>query len=643
MFFSFVMVFCTILVWGLRLPIVTLPDAFDALAAHMRALAFGLCILWVPTLLDGRLSTTYKTRTISFHALRFLLAIGLLFLPLLAMELLSDSLAKKFIDFVIVSALALVVFFARRDSGKTENIGWSILSALILACAITASVYEKGYISPLASELSLAGAQHRDTLYHAAISGILHNTGVVSIGLDGLVPLSYHVLSHRLLGSFVAWSGSDYLSGHYLFFYIVGLPLLFALLLEAIASLRASGWFPLTPLNGTILFLCWPIVFSAFNFASYFSSESYLLSLIIMISAVPLIFAWTDTDNTVLSRLMLGLCLMLAVYLTASSKISTGAVFMSGVTFLVVANDKFRPAGFILAAIIALTPFLISFFSFGAASGENQIAISPFHYLANWQKDAVFHLILTIVTGVLVWKSLPENPRMKLVVFSFATMLVAAITSSMLLALPAGAEGYFANPGMWISLVLIGMLIPPMSIADAWPLRKQSAIAVLTLFAVTLVDTDRWRVGDRIESDFALIRNAAAEAAQDPSPSRSLVSSSILGLIKKQVLAAASTNKGNLLVFMSPEFHEFWAQNEICWAQSFVVPALTAQPMLKGLPPKGANCELTPYYGISSYDAEASSSEFLSIEQICKASLERGYSNVLFFKDAKGELISCQP
>ena len=635
------MIFCTILVWVMRLQIVTLPDAFDELPAHLRTLALGLCLLWFPAVMAGLPSVRRATNRINFHALQFLLSIGLLFLPLLAMELLPEIPAKKLLDFLIVSVLALVVYMTRRSTSKTENFGWLIFPALILAVALTASVYEKGYISPLANELSLAGAQHRDTLYHAAISGIIHNTGVVSIGLDGLVPLSYHVLSHRLLGSFVAWTGSDYLSGHYLFFYIVGLPLLFALLTETITDMRANAWFPLTPLNGTLLFLCWPLVFSAFNFASYFSSESYLLSLIIMISAVPLVFAWTDANNTVLSRLLLGLCLMLAVYLTALSKISTGAVFMSGVAFLVCANDRFRPAGFILAAIIALAPFMVSFLSFGAAGGENQIVISPFHYLVNWQKDAVFHLILTVATGVLVWKNLPVDRRLKLVIFSFVIMVIAAITSSMLLGLPAGAEGYFANPGMWISLVLFGMLIPPMSIAERWTLQKQSVIAVAALFAATLVDNDRWQLGDRLESDLGLIQ-AAAGRGQHPSPSKSLVESSMLGLLKKQVLASANLNKGDLIVFVSPEFREFWGQNEICWAQSFVVPALTAQPMLKGLPPKDTNCELTPYYGIPSYDAALSSSEILSVDQICMASLERGYSNVLVFKDVKGDLISCR-
>ena len=74
--------------------------------------------------------------------------------------------------------------------------------AFAVACGCLAGfgyflvINSRAFASVLTPELALTGIHQLDTIFHASIANMLVKYGVLSTGLDGLLPIKYHVLSH---------------------------------------------------------------------------------------------------------------------------------------------------------------------------------------------------------------------------------------------------------------------------------------------------------------------------------------------------------------------------------------------------------------------------------------------------------------
>ena len=118
---------------------------------------------------------------------------------------------------------------------------------LALACGCAAGIgyflliNSRGYATVLTPELALVGTQHLDTLFHASIANMLVKHGALSTGLDGLVPLKYHVLSHIWLGCISLWLGVSTLEGYYIGAQVIAIPMLLFSLSLATNLLRRPG------------------------------------------------------------------------------------------------------------------------------------------------------------------------------------------------------------------------------------------------------------------------------------------------------------------------------------------------------------------------------------------------------------------
>ncbi len=223
--------------------------------------------------------------------------------------------------------------------------------------------------------------------------------------------------------------------------------------------------------------------------------------------------------------------------------------------------------------------------SLSASSADSPFGFSLFHYVKNWGEDAIFHLIFFALVFLLVVKTPIQSTKLKMFVYTLGIMATAAISSSMILALPAGAAGYFSNPGMWICLTLIGTLGAPIIFFKNWSIGKQ-ACAVMVVFSVaTLVEKDVWAVPNKLFNQISFLKNVSNYDAEKESTSNAIVNKTMIGKMNYQIQAARSGENVKLITHVSPQFTEFWKQNEICWVQSFALPAITSIPMLRGLPP----------------------------------------------------------
>ena len=147
--------------------------------------------------------------------------------------------------------------------------------------------------------------------------------------------------------------------------------------------------------------------------------------------------------------------------------------------------------------------------------------------------------------------------------------------------------------------------------------------------SLAVLEKDRWRG--------VTILTAGAERVVAQSTEVAQLNLDLVAQINRTV---ASEGR-DFAVFIAPGLDKFWEQNEICWAQSFLIPALTSQPLLKGLPPEKNGCEVTKHYGLMAYAKRDSASKMLDEPELCAAALEAGFASVLKFETRKSELVRC--
>ncbi len=208
LFFSLAMCMITTLLWSARLPLSTWPEAFLLLQAYIRILGYGLCLLWAPFLWPSVMKGQENSASAIYISSTFLSFIFLLFSPYLATLILPEKWVSSFLDVLILSVLCWLSWcFINRPKEKQD-----ILWLLIFALTMSMLIYARGYITPFGKELAIVGQMAQDIMFHSAISNMISETHVASTGLDGITPLNYLVLSHRLIGGLSTWVKLDYLS-----------------------------------------------------------------------------------------------------------------------------------------------------------------------------------------------------------------------------------------------------------------------------------------------------------------------------------------------------------------------------------------------------------------------------------------------
>ena len=106
---------------------------------------------------------------------------------------------------ILVSVAGLIVLVrVMKDFTLRNNYRNTILlSAIFLVFGIwsTSAHTWANYYHPLMKEKIIAGAwAHREPIWHASMAGMYKTYGVMSTGLDGLVPIYYHNLGHLVYG-----------------------------------------------------------------------------------------------------------------------------------------------------------------------------------------------------------------------------------------------------------------------------------------------------------------------------------------------------------------------------------------------------------------------------------------------------------
>ena len=586
---------------------------------YLRSLGLGLALMLLPYL-----SAERRHGVTSFAGLGVILA-GLLVLRGQAMLLVD-----------LICLLIVSVGAARLWPGLASlPHRWiAVMGGMgALAGAILVLAVQREFLL-LGPEQAMLGLLHPDTLFHVAIAKLLENHGIVTVGLDGIVPTTYHVLSHRLIAGYGSWTGIDLLLAYGLFQYVIAVPVLLALLLQAAAQFFQPG--PggnLTPPAAVLSVYWWLALGGAIMWHSHYVSESYALGLWFVIFGAILLERLTLETRTT-QRAALLVALALCIGLASLAKISVGAVLACGLAAGLAALSGCRPAGLVQAAVFALLPASAIYLAQPVASGGDAPMFKLFDFF-RYEKPAAYALIFAGVMSYLAYRHWPADRRRQVMCLALLTGAYAGLGASYILNLPAGAHFYFSDPGTWMAL----MVIPLLGLAPKWLLRRPAPAQILWVavsLAILLGLHERKLRGlDRV-SDMT-------ETAQALSPDGGLGPTL---LTHTRLGSLWSAHAGEAFAFdavhVAAEDLDFWNGHSRCWASSFVFPALFGRPMVAGIPPEAAQCEITPYYSFSGYDlAQSRATTGMTADALCLRAERHGFRSILWVTPDDARVLTC--
>lgn len=554
-------------------------------------------------------------------------------------------------DFAWLMGLCAIVFCvlaARAGATRPSNplLVLMLVGALLFALFHFFLINSLGYATIFSPENWIAGNIHPDTLFHAAIASMIAEYGAVSTGLDGFVPLSYHILSHVWLGLLAKAAGLTAIYGYFLGVQVIGVPLLFfTLSLATLACLDSPQSVGTVPIIVVPLALILLVGIGSWN--SYLLSESYILALIVLLAGLPFLraLALRADGHPTSGQMVVGL---LVGALAFTAKVSVGGVWLCGFLYLLSRSKlHVRDYALVCAMLVAIGWLAVS--TILPREHVGTAVFRPFHYFV--YPEAALANILAIGAAAIVLmtryrSSCRGERRWSEVVL---VMFLASVVPAFAFQFEGGAAYYFLNIATWIAVAVLSA-----SLIDAAKLRVPRVLSVvaIALTAVSIMASPEKR-GALV--NFAGYRDGVhfsmnpREVTAGYGPFSFVAVQRIAETFGKsngaRVVAELHrlgvTRGSDALVFVPPEADWFWSSHSSCTVPPFGVPAVLGVPMLMGLPPASRDCDLGRYYSLPDYGPE-SRSRAQTDASLCVAALARGVHSVVVF-DARIEsrLLNC--
>lgn len=535
------------------------------------------------------------------------------------------------------------------------------LGPLLLATYAFLEFHGRPYAHVYAPEFANLGGLSLDTLFHAAMSHMLQSFGRPSTGVDGLVPIRYHLGSH-------AWFAGMGRVAHGtppLFSYPYGqlgvaIPGLFlSLFLATLLLARSAGSVAIRIALAASLV----IVSDRVGWNSYYISESYTFGLVALLLGLPLLIdsasgRWPRAER---ARTAAQLALVLVA---VCLKVSVGVVLGACVGWTTLRRHRFSLATLVVGSALAA----IAAFAWWAVKPVTNLSISEsFSFLHFYRGPGVIGmsrlagftspLLPLLYLLSVAWRLRRPEPAgaIRLASARRAELLgvgtVVALLPGLWVVMWSGTAWWFANVAHWIAVPL---LVAELPLERLGPGRRRSVAVALAAFLTVWMATAARDV--RPQRVASLARQLLARAGVDAPRHRadpgaiwgvwraSLATDGTLfgpelrerlarsdgARIARQVGRALDEGgREGLVVFVPPDNAAVWQTGDWrCFKRPFLIPALTGVPMLKGLAP---GCALVGHlrgYGFGDYGGDSRSVEAEPLE-LCAHAAQRGFHRIL--------------
>jgi hypothetical protein len=532
------------------------------------------------------------------------------------------------------------------NAQRLRQCGARDLSGLVLApiLGVAYFVYMNSWIYAhvLTPESALIGELKPDTYYHSAIASMIAFNHFVSTGLDGLVPIRYHVLSHLWMGLTARWLNVDTIHAYYLLPQIVLFPLSLFFLTTASWAISPNSY-KRSHEAGSFVIVLIPIFiiqcFDVFGEVILFNSESYQLGIVIFLIFFPLLCSISASSES-----LFGFCLAsIAGLMMLSAKVSIGFIWFSALAYAVIVSRHAVKSWHLrlLTLVIIAAGGLSLFLSAGRVEGSKFVLFSYFidFPLGAFTDTAAVVIIytvsvLTIVHGRSAWR-VPVGLFMVLGTISFAPAILVKSEG--------GAAGFFSDVAVWVCVVLLSAKAISHQV-----LRSNAALFLLAMgvCASWAVGFGKLRAGTALGARVLAITEAARPKTAEPAAQTFVSSVGVLGSVQNALghlskdieqtygarvveMLRHTVGYGNTktAIFVPPDNMAFWSAHRDCGTVSLFIPALVAVPMINGLHP---TCPVASYYS-PEYTDESRSKE-LSDAELCRKAVKLDFMNVLVFR-----------
>lgn len=225
-----------------------------------------------------------------------------------------------------------------------------------------------------------AGSVRLDTLYHASIGAMIKNYGVVSTGLNGLVPTPYHALSHALYAAISLLSTQPVIEAYGVASWLLFAPLL--IFSATACSVMLCGRRPIDAaaawIAACVLLTLAPAAFGRWGlWNSYFTSESYLVSLTLLLLTLPLLYRRAPHHKDYL-------LLVILTSAAAAAKASVGFMIIGlyALRSLLLRNGGARRPDALVLLAMAVATALVAYDS--VVTNSDVVSLGPVHFIAHY-------------------------------------------------------------------------------------------------------------------------------------------------------------------------------------------------------------------------------------------------------------------
>ena len=457
------------------------------------------------------------------------------------------------------------------------------------------------YASFLVPALLGTGQLHQDTLFHASIAAMLKNCGIASTGIHGLVPIGYHVLLHRVVAGMSALSGVPVIRVLPVLEMVVLSPMLVAAAAWAASRIGKGRSARHTWSLVCIVLLAVPVLRlgAIALWDSWFVSESYTLSLVLLAFAMPSLLDRRSSPTNLLGAAM-------CVALAGLAKVSVGGIGLAllGVR-VITADSSDRRALAVAAVVVSAAVLAIGGIDAGVegavSAGGVRFGLLPYAQLHAWHGDALHGMSVMVQRGT--WPS-PEmigrafgagglfllvqlGPSMLAVALAWrrpwgnsrAIAWIVLLSGLVAVSLDVVGAFYCINPSWFVGTVLSASIV-----ADQ--VRRPRVLLVMAMLLAGLalvIDASRDRA----------IASKTAASAGAPAPGGRERVAALLEL-QRSLDSIRHAPQGPDAVLVPDERLQALAIYWSCTRRPFVFPAVTEIPWV-GLLEPGSGCRYTNY------------------------------------------------
>ncbi len=638
------------------------------LEIHYSLPLVALSILIISTLLPIVLAKIFRFQ----NNLKYNLLYPFISLLTFLLPILGNFSEKIFYIYVILLILILYnfkVFLNIKINIKQIN------KVLCIACFfspfIIISITQSNFGNFFSAEQMNLGVMNHDTRFHIAITHIIQNFHISSLGTHGYLPLNLHIFINWYFASFGILLNLDpvWVVSGVPFFLII--PIFLFFLSNASASLNNYN-LKLEHIFLNLIFIILILNISGPFSKSIFISETYLIAITTLLALIPAIF---ELKNKLKKKSHVSIfCIFLIILfpLITSMKVSVGIFYGVFISWIIFKSYGIKIITFFYGLIIFLL-FVFSYKKFIPSiydyTDTKQNLIDIFFYFKTFHGMYAFVTYFFIILLILLSKyQINKFNFSNLIKISFdkiilieGILIIATLGFIMAcIGIPRNSSvWYFVNPAQWFAIPLI----------VSYLLKKRENLKNLNNFFINFKNKKlvikntillfsffiflsfylntllNFEVPKNILKEIAIKANNLSNnnSLFDEKQTAGLyfknnfknfalfdedfseVSKKSIGN-KLKILNTLKDKDHKTAVYISPNETNYWEFQNHCKTKFHIVPSISGLATLHGSPPKSYGCGIDDY--TANFGADTAS-KFLNDKEICTNAKKVKINNVI--------------